>query len=294
MRASSLGLALLAASGAAAQVKPKPQRDVPTVVTKDDAAREREAQERPGIPVARASHADGQLEVMSTAGGWAPLREGARVVTGDRLRTRDATTARLDFPWVQIALGARSTLTVRSSRVLTVEVLEGRAEQRSEPGAHLMRMRTPEAALRGDGHVVVRRQGGATLVTVLDGRILVTSGGSTRAVGKGQGAVSRRGAPPELAPLPAAPTALVPGGDPAYVVHGEGVSLAWGGTQSEHMVQVLELESDEVLVQRDVAGRSVTVDVPWEGTFRWRVATRAPSGLEGLPSGPGYFCRVAR
>ncbi|HJS57413.1 MAG TPA: hypothetical protein VKA01_04855 [Vicinamibacteria bacterium] len=294
MRALPLGLLLLAATAAAAQVKPKPQRDVPTLVTKDDAVREREAQERAGIPVARATHAEGRLEAMNTQGDWTALQEGARVVTGDRLRTLESTTARLDFPWVQLALGARSAVTIMSSRVLTAEVLEGRAEQRSEPGAHLMRMRTREAVVRGDGHVVVRREGEVTLVTVLEGRVLITSGGTTRAVKKGEGAISRPNTPPERVQPPVAPTALVPGADPAYVVDGHGVSLAWSGTQRDHVVQILELASDEVLVQREVTGRSVTVDVPWEGTFRWRVATRAPSGLEGLPSDSGYFCRVAR
>ncbi len=294
MRAALLGLTLVAAAVASADVKPKPRRDVPTLVTKDEAAREREAQERPGIPVARAAHAEGELQVMNAAGAWTPLREGARVVTGDRLRTLEATTARLDFPWVQLALGAQSAVTIRSSRVLTAELQEGRAEQRSEPGAHLMRMRTREALVRGEGRVVVRREGELTLVTVLEGRVLLTSGGTTRVVRMGEGALARLGAAPELLPLPAAPTGLTPGTDPAYVVDGKGVSLAWSGTQREHVVQVLELESDEVLVQRDVKGRSVTVDVPWGGTFRWRVATRAASGLEGLPSVAGYFCRVAR
>jgi len=294
MRAVPLGLLLFAAAADATQVKPKPQRDVPSLVTKDDAAREREAQERAGIPVARATHAEGRLEAMNTRGEWAALREGARIVTGDRLRTLESTTARLDFPWVQLALGARSAITIMPSRVLTAEVLEGRAEQRSEAGAHLMRMRTREALVRGDGHLVVRREGEVTLVTVLEGRVLVTSAGTTRVVRKGEGALSRSNAPPELVQLPVAPTALVPGADPAYVVDGRGVSLAWSGTQRDHVVQILELESDEVLVQREVTGRSITVDVPWEGTFRWRVATRAPSGLEGLPSDAGYFCRVSR
>ena len=123
MRAVPLGLLLFAAAADATQVKPKPQRDVPSLVTKDDAAREREAQERAGIPVARATHAEGRLEAMNTRGTWAALREGARIVTGDRLRTLESTTARLDFPWVQLALGARSAVTIRPSRVLTAEVL---------------------------------------------------------------------------------------------------------------------------------------------------------------------------
>lgn len=157
-----------------------------------------------------------------------------------------------------------------------------------------MRMRTREALVRGNGHVVVRREGELTLITVLEGRVLLTSGGTTRVVRTGEGALARLGAAPELSPLPAAPTGLTPGVDPAYVVDGKGVALAWDGTHREHVVQVLELESDEVLLQREVKGRSVTLDVPWEGTFRWRVATRAASGLEGLPSVVGYFCRVAR
>ena len=293
---SVLGLALLAAAGApaSAAVKPKPRRDVPTLVTKDDAARERELQERPGIPVARATHAEGSLELLGREGAWERVREGVRIVTGDSLRTGPATTVRLDFPWVQLGLGAKSLVTIRPNRVLTTELQEGRVEQRAEPEAHLMRMRTREAIVRGDGHVVVRREGELTLVTVLDGRVLLTSGGATAVLRKGQGALARLGAPPELVPLPSPPTGLIPGADPTYVVDRQAVSLAWSGPQREHVVQVLELASDEVLVQRDVKGRSVTVEVPWQGTFRWRVATRAPSGLEGLPSYAGYFCRVAK
>ncbi|HET7291976.1 MAG TPA: hypothetical protein VFM88_06105 [Vicinamibacteria bacterium] len=285
---------VVAAVHALAAVKPKPRRDVPTLVTKDDAERERELQERPGIPVARLSVAEGKVEQTDGRGPWGRAREGARVLTGDSLRTGPATTARLDFPWMQIGIGEASVVAVRPNRLLTAELVEGRAEQRAEAGAQLMRMRTREAVIRGDGHVVLRREGERTLVTVLEGRVLVTAGGKTSVLPKGQGALARQGAPPELVSLPPPPTGLVPGADPAYVVDGQGVSLAWTGAQREHLVQVLALASEDVLLQRDVKGRSVTLDVPWEGTFRWRVATRDVSGVEGLPSNAGYFCRVAK
>jgi hypothetical protein len=294
MRARALPWLMVALLSGSARADQKPRRDAPTLVTRSDAAREREAQERPGIPVARVAHADGHLEAMAAAGAWARLREGGRVATGDRLRTADATTARVDFPWVELGLGANTELAVQSSRVLTAELETGRAEQRAEKGAHLMRMLTPEAFVRGDGHVVVRREAGLTLVSVLEGRVLVSSGGRTVLLREGQGAIARPGAPPEPAELPAPPTGLVPGSDPAYAIDGREVSLAWRGSQGQHVIQVFELDSDAVLLQRDVAGHSATLEVPWEGTFRWRVATRASSGLEGLPSDAGYFCRVAR
>lgn len=289
--AVALALALLGLPGLAAV---KPRRDVPTVLTKDEARALRESQERPGVPVARAAFAEGSLELLRPKGGWERLREGARLATGDRIRTGPDATARIEFPWVELLLGARCEVVVRPSVVLSVELLEGRAEQRSEPGAHLIRLRTPEAVVRGAGHVVVRREAESTFLTVLEGQVLLTAGTVTASVEERQGAVVRSGVSPEIGPLPSPPTGLRPGSDPAYFVAGQGTQLAWEGPQREHYVQVLDLVSDDVLVQREVKGRSVSLLVPWEGTFRWRVATRAPSGLEGPPSPSGYFCIVAK
>src|SRR5262245_15524953 len=289
-----LALLMEAPGPVSAAVKPKPRNDAPTLVTKDDAERLQEQEGRAGIPVARATHADGSFEVYAPKGERQRAGEGARIMTGDSLHTGPATTVRLDFPWVELDLAANSLVTIRSSRVLAVELQEGRLEQRAERGAHLMRMRTREASLRGDGHVVLRREAETTLVTVLDGNVLLTAGGSTSSLKGGQGALARSGARPEVLSLPPPPTDLRPGADPAYVVDGHGVSLTWTGSQPDHAVQVLELASDEVLVQRDVRGSSVTLEVPWKGTFRWRVATRDASGIEGVPSSAGYFCRVEK
>src|SRR5262249_23058269 len=93
--------------------------------------------------------------------------------------------------------------------------------------------------------------------------------------------------------LPLAPKVLEPGKDPVYVRKGERVALRFEPSGPGY-VQILHFARPEVLIAREVTSSPVGLDIPWEGTYRWRVSTRDGQGLESLPSEDGVVCIVAR
>jgi hypothetical protein len=90
--------------------------------------------------------------------------------------------------------------------------------------------------------------------------------------------------------LPAPPKRMTPGSDPVYVNKENPVSLAWEGTAPSFHVQILPVGSEEILLARDVSSSPLRVQIPWLGTYRWRVSARDARGLEGLPSAEGLVC----
>jgi len=79
-----------------------------------------------------------------------------------------------------------------------------------------------------------------------------------------------------------------------YVGRGEPIELRWDGRAPGYQVELLPVGSDVVLLQRDVAAPPATIEVPWEGAFRWRVSARDPRGLESVPSADGLIAVDAR
>jgi hypothetical protein len=59
-------------------------------------------------------------------------------------------------------------------------------------------------------------------------------------------------------------------------------------------VQILPLNSEEVLIAREAGSSPVMLGIPWEGTYRWRVSSRDAQGFEGLPSDDGVVCVVEK
>jgi hypothetical protein len=59
-------------------------------------------------------------------------------------------------------------------------------------------------------------------------------------------------------------------------------------------VEILALQNDDVLLARNVGAPPLTIEIPWLGTYRWRVSARDARGLEGPPSADGYVCVVER
>lgn len=258
-------------------------------------SRPRKTPEGQGIPVARLSFVETVVDQSSPGEDWGRAREGARVKTGDRLRTDAGSTARIEFPWMSLVVGPSSLLSLAPSAVLSTVLDAGRVEQRAEGGGDLIKLVTAEAQVRGGGRVVVRREGGTTLVTVLDGHFRVETAGKAITLSRGQGAVATAGKRPDaVQDLPVSPKPLSPGADPVYVKHGQAVALSWSpGGPSSH-IQVLGIGSDEVLIDRDVGPPPVTIEIRWLGTFRWRVSARDERGLEGPPSSEGYICVVEK
>jgi archaellum component FlaF (FlaF/FlaG flagellin family) len=178
--------------------------------------------------------------------------------------------------------------------VLATVLDDGRVEQSAQAG-DIIKLLTAEARIRGEGRVVVRRQRGTTLVSAQSGSFRVEGNGKTVTLAAGEGTRVEPGSaptPPE-ALLPA-PIALEPGDDPRYVLPGETVSVRFNSSAGSHHLQVLGVDSSQVLIERDIAGSPATLAIPWPGTFRWRVAARDAHGLEGLPSREGLIAVVAK
>jgi hypothetical protein len=43
-----------------------------------------------------------------------------------------------------------------------------------------------------------------------------------------------------------------------------------------------------------VGAPPIRVEIPWLGTYRWRVSARDPRGIESPPSAEGLICSVER
>ncbi len=246
------------------------------------------------IPIARVAYVDGLVELQSGKSAWTRVAEGGELRIGDRLRTGEAGSARVDFPWMSVALSGASTLAVPDSLVLATVLEEGRLEQ-SAPSGDLIKLIAGPARIRGEGKVVVRREGNATFVSALAGRFRVESAGSFVSVTGGEGTIVRGNATPQPPrPLAAAPSDLDPGDDPRYTLPTESLTLRFRSTARHHHVQILGIESTQALIERDVQGIEVTLAIPWPGTFRWRVAARDGDGLEGLYSREGLIAVVEK
>ena len=246
--------------------------------------------EAPGVAVASVDVVAGPVERTAPGSGWKAANSGFRIRTGEQIRTGPDALARIGFPFMSILVGSSSTFSISPSLVLSTSLQTGRVEQFAE-GTEAIKLRTPEAEVRGGGRVVVRREEAGTRVAVLDGRFRVEAAGGVVSLERGQGTMVAPGQHPSTAvSLPAPPTNLAPGNDPVYVQRGRPVSLSWTRGGSAHHIQVLGLHNDEILIDRDVGPSPAMVEIPWPGTYRWRVATRDPRGLEGLPSKEGVVC----
>lgn len=247
-------------------------------------------------PVAKIVFAEKAVERAGRESGskWDRVSEGDQLRIGDRLRTRPEAMSRLEFPWMTATLSPDSQLAIPVEVVLALSLESGRIELRSD-GAEIVKLRTAEAAVRGEGRVVVRSTPGATFVTALEGAFDVEGKqGRERLVG-GEGTVVRAGSKPTPAEsLPQPPGELSPGSDPRYVAPGNPVELSWHSAARTHHLQILGIDSEDALLERDVASSPQSVTIPWVGTFRWRVASRDDRGLEGIPSGEGIICVVEK
>jgi hypothetical protein len=223
---------------------------------------------------------------------WRRLAAGDKLRTGDTFRTSEDATARLDFPWMTVTLGASTLLTIPSSTVLSTVLEQGRAEF-AGPGRDIVKIRVGDGEVRGGGRLVLLRSVGRTSATALEGAFRVRSAGRTVEIKGGQGTVVMDGRPPEApTPLPAAPRGLQPGKDPVYVRAGQPVDLRWTAGGPSHRVEILALQTDEVLLAREVGAPPLRVEIPGLGTYRWRVSTRDARGLESPPSADGLICSV--
>lgn len=253
-------------------------------------------QAAPAAPttIARIAYVEDVVELRRGGGGWSRVAEGAQLRIGDGLRTGPRGAARIDFAWMSVAVAGSSQLAVPPSRVLATVLEEGRVEQFS-PSGDMIKLLTAEAAIRGSGRVAVRREGGRTLVSALEGTFRVEAAKTTVVLAAGNGTVVAGSGPPlPSRPLPRAPSSLDPGDDPLYVSPDEPISLRFESNAKAHHVQILAIDENAVLIERDFAGAPATIAIPWLGTFRWRVAARDADGLEGPVSKEGLIAVVSK
>lgn len=246
------------------------------------------------VPVARFAYLSDSVESIDLSGQWHEASEGSRFATGDRVRTGKTGLVRLEFPWMSLTAGPSSIVSIPPERILSAVLDEGRVETASE-GEDIVKLRTREAEVRGQGRGIVRRKNGITWVMAQEGTFRVESKRRTVVLKAGQGTRVRAGKAPEAAvPLPASPRDLWPAADPVYVLSGRPVSLRWSSDAPLHRIEILGLDSEEVLLAREQPETNLSLVIPWQGTFRWRVYTLDREGLESRPSAEGLVCVVER
>ena len=248
-----------------------------------------------GMTVAKLEWGNRPVErTVEDQDSWQRIGEGDPLRTGDRLRTASSGVARLDFPWMAVTLGPSSILSIPPSAVLSTVLEKGRAEF-SGAGRDIVKIRVGEGEIRGGGRLVLWREGNRTAAAALDGAFRVTGAGATVEIKAGQGTSMREGeAPAAASELPQAPGGLVPGGDPLFVPSGTRAELHWTPNGTAHHLEVLALQSDDVLLARNVGQPPVEIEIPWLGTYRWRVSARDGRGVESAPSDVGYVCVVEK
>jgi hypothetical protein len=249
-----------------------------------------------GIAIGELAWADGDVEraELPEKSSWRRLVPGDKLRTGDTFRTGGEATVRLDFPWMAVGLAPSTMLTIPASTVLSTVLEQGRAEFAGS-GRDIVKIRVGDGEIRGGGRLVLRRSVGRTSASALEGSFRVRAAGRTVEIKAGEGTSVTDGRPPEApSPLPPAPRGLHPGSDPVYVRSGQMAELRWTAAGPSYHVEILALEGDGVLLAREAAGPSLRLEIPWLGTYRWRVAARDARGVEGRPSSEGLICAVER
>jgi hypothetical protein len=225
---------------------------------------------------------------------WHRVTTGDKLRTGDTLRTGANAVARVELPWMSLTLSPSAMLTVPATAVLSTVLEQGRVEF-AGAGRDIVKIMVGESEVRGGGRIVLRRSIGQTSLSVLGGSFRVRALGRTVELKAGEGTLVMDGrAPLPASALPAAPEKLKPGTDPAYVRAGRPVQLRWSAQGASHHVELLGLQGDTVLLARDASAPPLQLEIPWVGTYRWRVSSRDARGIESPPSSDGWICLVDR
>jgi hypothetical protein len=237
---------------------------------------------------------DGSVELAREGSDWAALAQGTTLRAGDRIRTRSAGLARIEASPSSFTLSGDARLSLARVPVLSIRLEEGRVELHAG-GNQKLELSTSEATIRGTGSAVVRREVGRTLVSALAGSFEVAARGRHLELTANTGVViGAKDASFTRVPLPLAPAGVDPGTDPRYMASNESVALTFVSDARSHHLQVLAIDSDETVIERDVTRPPASLLVPWPGTFRWRVASISDEGLEGPPSKEGLLAVVTR
>lgn len=259
---------------------------------KPDRPKPPQAPTEAAVEVARISLVTGEVEVQRGTAVWTRAAEDQPLSIGDRVRTLQGATARLEFPWTVVAMSDNSEVSLQKNRLLTLQLDSGRIDV--DPEEALLRIVTAEATISGTGRTLVRRDGALTFVASYNGGATVESPVSLVRLGVGKGTLVKAAeAPSEPVRLPQPPRVTSPGSDPRYIRPGEIVHLTWTGTDPVYHLEVLPIDSDVPVVSIDVAATEYELKLSWIGTFRWRISGRNGS-VESVPSGEGLICVVEK
>jgi len=285
--------ALLAVAGVAAAA---PAAQSPPAPAGASAATPAPRPRGAGIGIGSLAWLDREIEraELPAKTSWQRLREGDPLRTGDSFRTAPDATARFEFPWMAVTLGGSALLTIPASSVLSTVLEQGRAEF-AGPGREIVKIKVGDGEVRGGGRLVLRRSVGRTSAAALEGSFRIRAAGRSVEIKEGEGTVVVDGRPPEPPkPLPASPQGIEPGKDPLYVRTGQPAELRWAAGTTPFHVELLALDGDTVLLARDVSAPPLRLELPWLGTYRWRVVARDARGVESRPSSEGLICSVER
>lgn len=244
------------------------------------------------VEVARVLFALGTVEVQKPGASWSAASEEQPLAIGDRIRTAEGATARIEFPWTQVAMGDSTEIAIEKAVFLTLRLERGRVD--IDPEQDLLRIVTGEAAISGTGRTLVRRGNGITFVASYDGGAAIEAKGAVVRLGVNKGSTITAGNAPGAATLlPAPPVVVSPAADPRYVRPNEVTRLTWTGEQAAYHLEVLPIDSDIPVMSLDTDTKSREIALPWLGTFRWRVVGRVGT-TESQPSGEGLICVVEK
>lgn len=253
---------------------------------------------RPGIVIGEVTWVQGQVLRAEPPDktAWKTAAAGNPVHTGDTLRTGADAVATLAFPWMTVSLGPSSMLSIPATAVLSTVLDQGRAEF-SGAGRDIVKIVVGDAEVRGGGKLILRRASAQTTASALEGTFRVRASGRRVEIRAGQGSVVRAGAPPSAAVrLPPEPAFVQPGSEVGYVRSGRPVELRWQSVAGSagYFVEVAEMHGSRVLLARESRESPFRVELPWLGTYRWRVFSRDSRGLESRPSAEGLLSVVER
>lgn len=233
---------------------------------------------------AKASFIEGDVKV-SREGASTPLREGQSLIAGSRLQTAQRSLARIDFPLTTVLLSAATDLRLSDAEL----VLEGGRVEVSTRDAAVVKLVAADARISGEGWIVVRREENRVQLSAIDGRFAVQVAGKEAIVAGGNGLSVAPDAPRRVVALAERPQVVAPNADGQYFKADESFDLKWMPAGKAHL-QILAIDSDGALIDRDVDGDSTSVKLPWPGLYRWRVASLGADGVEGAPSTEGLIC----
>lgn len=263
--------------------------------------------EKSSLPAARLNRVSRQVEDQPSPIPWRSAQEGDMLVERDGVRTRQKSSAEMQF-----LDGARLTLTEdslvflhRSGNTLvgtpkkSIEIVQGQAELMAHaasatappPEVEIV-LGTTKATSRPDASGPARtrarrsEEGGAKLMAYA-GASDVEAGGARVAVPRGMGtSVAAQGPPSPPEPLLPAPVLASPPSGAERACADPAFSWQPVPQAASYIVEVCRDPGCGALVERRV-GETATAWRPAAlpvGELYWRVTARSRSGLDGYPS----------